>query len=138
GTCNAGFGDCDLNGSTGCETNTRISPANCGSCGVVCPARANATTSCAAGTCGFICNAGFADCNAVATDGCETDIRTSPVNCGGCGMACSFANASATCMAGACAIGTCNAGFGNCDGLSANGCETNTLASASNCGTCGT
>ncbi len=35
-----------------------------------------------------------------------------------------FANASATCSGGACALGACNSGFSNCDGNAANGCET--------------
>lgn len=43
-----------------------------------------------------------------------------------------------TCIAGnRCSIGVCVAGRGNCDRDSANGCETNLLASADNCGGCG-
>src|SRR6185295_5478105 len=42
----------------------------------------------------------------------------------------------ATCGSGSCAIASCNAGFGNCDGNDANGCEV-ALTSLTNCGTCG-
>ena len=34
----------------------------CGRCGDACPARANATTTCSGGSCGFTCLAGFDDC----------------------------------------------------------------------------
>jgi hypothetical protein len=34
-------------------------------------------------------------------------------------------------------VAACNAGFGDCDGMAANGCETNTTSSAQNCGSCG-
>ena len=52
------------------DTQTDLS--HCGACGNACPARANATSTCAAGACGFTCNAGFADCNMDPDDGCET------------------------------------------------------------------
>ena len=48
----------------------------------------------------------------------------------------SVANATATCTSGVCGF-TCNAGFGNCDGNAGNGCETNLLTDATNCGQCG-
>jgi len=35
----------------------------------------------------LICDAGFADCNGKASDGCEIDLRSSRENCGGCGKA---------------------------------------------------
>ena len=34
-------------------------------------------------------------------------------------------------------VGDCPAGTGNCDGSAANGCETDTMTSADNCGACG-
>jgi hypothetical protein len=69
-------------------------------------------------------------------NGCETPLNTL-TNCGGCGVSCSRANASATCGTRMCRIATCNSGFGNCDSMDANGCE-NTLDSLENCGACGT
>jgi hypothetical protein len=39
--------------------------------------------------------------------------------------------------AGSCNHGTCAAGFGDCDGNSANGCEDDVTKDAANCGSCG-
>jgi hypothetical protein len=81
------------------------------------------------------CPAGFADCNHLGADGCETPLGTVS-NCASCGNACAFANAAPACAGGACALGACNLGFGNCDGNAANGCETS-LTTATDCGGCG-
>ena len=57
-------------------------------------------TSCTGSGCSFTasaCAPGFADCNGIATDGCETDITTS-TNCGRCGHDCG----GAQCLNGAC------------------------------------
>jgi len=51
------------------------------------------------------------------------DPTTDPSNCGGCGRSCVVANASAECIAGECAVGTCTGGFRDCDGDPLNGCE---------------
>ncbi|MDO9022185.1 MAG: hypothetical protein Q7V43_34980 [Myxococcales bacterium] len=88
------------------------------------------------GDCTFTCGAGYGDCNSVASDGCEVPLATSAAHCGGCGRPCgSRANAAATCAGGACAY-ACNAGFGDCDGDGANGCETQLSTSAQHCGAC--
>jgi len=135
--CEAGFGDCDRSAANGCEVDTRTSLTHCGACGTACPARANAAASCASGTCGFTCATGFADCDGNAANGCEVDTRTSLTHCGMCNRACAFANAGATCTAGACGLGVCTSGFGNCNATAGDGCEANLATSASNCGTCG-
>lgn len=49
---------------------------------------------------------------------------------------CDAPNATATCALGACAVGACVAGFGDCNGLPADGCETN-LQTVNDCGACG-
>lgn len=50
---------------------------------------------------------------------------------------CSYPNARAECSpSGACSLVGCLPGFGDCDGMNANGCETNTNEAA-NCGACG-
>jgi F5/8 type C domain len=136
-TCAAGRADCDMDPANGCEADVAGNVASCGGCGVVCPARANATSACAAGVCGFACAAGFGDCDRDAANGCETDTRASVAHCGGCGMACApRANATASCAAGSCAY-ACADGFADCDGSAANGCETDTRTSLANCGACG-
>jgi hypothetical protein len=182
GMCNAGFGNCDANPANGCEISTNTDNANCGACGRVCAAgqvcaAGACTTTCAAGTtncsgdcvntstdprhcgaCGRACalanvavNAcsggacviggcatGFGDCDGMAANGCETNLRSADVNnCGGCGVRCTFANAAATCATGTCALGACNTGFANCDGSAANGCEVATNSDNANCGMCG-
>jgi hypothetical protein len=135
--CSAPFGNCDDAIANGCETNTNTSVAHCGRCGNACPTRAHASSSCDTGTCAFTCEAGFADCNGDAEDGCETDLNASAGNCGACGRTCSVAEGSAVCAMGACAVGTCNAGNADCDGVVGNGCEVNTRSTLAHCGACG-
>jgi hypothetical protein len=136
--CDAGFDDCDGDASNGCEADTRVSTAHCGACGTVCATRANAATTCVAGACGFACDAGFRDCDGDASNGCEVDIRTSTTHCGSCGMACAMlASGAPVCSAGACGV-ACELGFGNCDGVLANGCEVDTRVTVTHCGMCGT
>ncbi len=64
------------------------------------------------------CQPGFACCN----DEC-IDLLTDVDNCGACGNACSFANASAVCDNGTCTLDACDNGWENCDQNDANGCE---------------
>ncbi|MBX3209946.1 MAG: hypothetical protein KF764_33255 [Labilithrix sp.] len=45
-------------------------------------------------------------------------------------------NAAPACAAGACSF-TCNAGFSDCDGNPANGCEARSSSDPANCGECG-
>lgn len=134
--CAAGFDNCDTMEINGCEASLRDDVAHCGSCANRCPARANATPLCRAGTCEFTCNPAFGDCNMSAMDGCEQSLRDL-AHCGACNRACSPSRASATCAAGVCAIGACNAGWANCDGMVSTGCETETSANAAHCGRCG-
>ena len=137
GLCNGSFADCDGDASNGCETNTAMATAHCGGCGMACAARSHSTASCAAGACVYACDEGFADCDGMASNGCEVDTRSTPAHCGACDHACVTANGTASCTAGACGVGACNTGFGNCDGDAANGCETSTATSVTQCGACG-
>jgi hypothetical protein len=77
----------------------------------------------------------MADCNQVAADGCEVDVRSNVDNCGGCGLVCNTEHGTPSCKAGTCSI-TCASGYGNCDGLAANGCETETNSNVQHCGGC--
>ncbi len=139
GSCNAGFFDCNAVAADGCEANVQTNPQNCGSCGFVCPNPPNATAACLNGQCVIgSCNAGFADCNGVFSDGCEVNINTSPVNCGACGDSCGpIPNGTVACVNGGCAVGSCNNGFADCDANPINGCETDVNTSVNNCGNCG-
>ncbi len=48
---------------------------------------------------------------------------------------CSLPHANPVCSEGVCRVGTCAAGYGDCDLASANGCETS-LVTATDCGAC--
>lgn len=112
-------------------------PANCGACGAAC-GLPNAVAGCTGGKCTVAgCSAGFADCNASVADGCEINAASDALNCGGCGKVCSLANATAVCSASACLVGSCNAGWGDCDGKASTGCEANLSSDPLNCGGCG-
>ena len=43
----------------------------------------------------------------------------------------------AACVGGACAVDTCLAPWGDCNGLAADGCERDPSVDANNCGACG-
>lgn len=135
-TCKPGYANCDNNIATnGCETNIGSDVTNCGACGATCSS-AGGTPSCTAGACQIACSAGFANCDGSAANGCEVNLGTDLANCGACGNACGTANATAACTAGACGL-ACNAGYADCNGLNADGCETSLLLDAANCGGCG-
>jgi hypothetical protein len=87
GTCNASFDDCDTDPGNGCEQSL-ITLAHCGACGTVCTLP-NATETCATGSCAVLaCNTNFGDCDAMASNGCETDLLRNNLHCGMCGIAC--------------------------------------------------
>jgi hypothetical protein len=118
--CNAGFGDCNGIYGDGCETNTNNDVQNCGACGMVCgPVNQASMVGCTGGQCHVLaCNAGFADCNGVYSDGCESNLSTDAQNCGFCGNVCpGTAHGVPKCITGACTI-RCNTGYKDCgDGL---------------------
>ena len=133
-TCNRGFGQsCGAPGQVCCNgfvcqgntcvcpvgqthcggscVNTQTDPSNCGACGNVCPVLTGAhNPSCSSGVCALICDAGWADCNDDASDGCETTLGT-PTDCLQCGDSCST-------FADECNNPVCNAN--GCDGQPAN------------------
>ncbi|MBI5535713.1 MAG: hypothetical protein HY898_23480 [Deltaproteobacteria bacterium] len=107
-------------------------------CGCVCQLP-HATTKCLGGVCSVSgCDPGWANCDGDAASGCETDITSSLSHCGDCGSSCVLAHAVSSCSAGTCTIVSCNAGYADCDGDAATGCEANTLADPMHCGSCGT
>jgi hypothetical protein len=86
--CLPGWGAC-VNENPLCLTDLSSNPEFCGGCGHSCPQVANGQRGCKNGVCGIgACNPGFADCNLKPNDGCEANLATDDMNCGGCGLAC--------------------------------------------------
>ena len=136
--CVGGWANCDKNDVNGCEINVSDGDkGNCGACGKTCN-ETNAGATCHSGSCLPACFPGFGDCDSNPDNGCETDLKSNALHCNGCGKACNPQNAQAAlCDNGACSYTACKAGFADCDGNKANGCETNIFQDKTNCGACG-
>lgn len=140
GSCNVGFANCNGITADGCEVNVLNNVQNCGACNVPCPNPPNATAGCINGQCVVAgCNPGFANCDGNFANGCETNILTSPNNCGNCGLVCGTPpnSTGSGCSGGNCFILGCVAPFLNCDGIFSNGCEINSSNNVNHCGGCG-
>ncbi len=101
---------CSLPGCAPCYVSNGI--ANC----------SERTTACAVAA----CDPGFSDCNGTYDDGCEISTATDPKHCGSCDVACTamVPNGQPGCASGHCVVGSCNAGWRDCNGLAEDGCET--------------
>jgi hypothetical protein len=131
--CAAGLGDCDGDPTT-CEATVDQSLVHCGFCNNPC-AIANGTPECAQGRCRVQgCDPGFDDCDGLPGNGCETTLATTTEHCGACRAACSNDHGNTSCNGSSCAP-NCATGFGDCDGLPENGCET-PLDRIDHCGVC--
>ncbi len=141
-SCNQGFDDCNSDPSDGCEVNTASDPHNCGSCGQDCSATGGTTNwACIQGKCQISnCPAGKGDCDGNASNGCETNLATDAKNCSFCGNDCSakVRHAAATCSSDTCGYTKCSAGWADCDGNKANGCEQDVATDPTHCGGCST
>lgn len=84
------------------------------------------------------CNAGLVDCDGNTANGCETNNNTDPANCGTCGNVCSLANATSSCVNGACTIGFCDPGFADCNLNPSDGCEVFLFGDPMHCNGCNT
>jgi hypothetical protein len=135
GNCNSPYQNCDGQYTSGCNIDLATDPEHCGSCGNPCTVM-NGTASCTGGTCTIAsCNLPHQNCDGKYSSGCNINLDTDPQNCGTCGNKCSAPNATSTCNIGTCAIAQCSAGFVNCNGVYADGCE---CAGTACCGAGGT
>ncbi|MBW2462431.1 MAG: putative metal-binding motif-containing protein [Deltaproteobacteria bacterium] len=130
-SCNSGWGNCDGNGSNGCETRLN-SLTHCGMCGSACN-RANASATCSTGSCRIdSCSGIFRNCNGSDPDGCETPIHTDS-NCSACSDNCSSPE---TCSGGPTAnICGCTP-RGSCSGPQDCGTQPDGCGGTVNCGSC--
>ena len=69
--CAAGFGDCNMQDTDGCETPLDSAVDNCGECGRTCGAGAHGSAACVAGECALACEAPWEDCDGDSSNGCE-------------------------------------------------------------------
>jgi hypothetical protein len=98
GTCYATCG-APLSNCGGVCVDERNDPNHCGSCTACSNGTQVATTDCRSSTCVVAkCNAGFADCNNNAGDGCEIALTSDNNNCGGCNNVCQ----GELCVSGTC------------------------------------
>lgn len=98
----------------------------------------SAGIECVAGECTVSgCKSGFKLCEGSNACVALTDTETGCGNLTSCSP-CLLPHAMQhICASGACYPSTCARGYSNCDGLAANGCETNTAQDPDNCNVCG-
>lgn len=80
-----------------------------------------------------LCNERDDDCDGDTDEG--FDLRTDPDHCGACDARCALPFAVSICVDGACAVGSCDEGWGDCNDDPEDGCETD-LTAPDACGTC--
>ena len=123
--CDAGYENCNLDPTDGCEIDTDTNVSNCGNCFSPCDYD-NAAASCNGGTCQMgACDPDYANCNGFTADGCEAHLTDEVAHCGTCATNCNtvFPNSDVSCNGGACIFAGCDPGFYDIDGSLSNGCE---------------
>ncbi len=144
--CVAGWQDCNGDAVDGCEIDLSHSAANCGACGNECPfpdpPRAHTSGLCVDGACDIGCDEGWGDCNADSTDGCETDLMISSMDCGSCGNRCGTAIARYGCQMGLCCnfVGQSCGFVGSypcCDGAACRGAPSRVCGAVPSCSPAG-
>ena len=130
--CLSNFGDCDTNAMI-CESDFRTDETDCGDCNTSCstagttpPSAGVPGNQCLAGDCNPNCDANHEDCDGQGPNGCEIDVRTNNMHCGGCNAPCNATGR--TCMNRMC---VCTGGLTLCGG----NC-VNTQTDNSFCGSC--
>ncbi len=134
--CPAGTTTCETS-RTRCDVDLASDRNNCGECGRACPPDnyyvrlgppgpyLEVVFLCVTGKCEMTCTPGYADCDGIPDNGCETSLNR-PESCGACGVKCP---GDEPCIEGKCG---CKLPEINCGGSCVN--PTN---DTSNCGGCG-
>jgi IgGFc binding protein len=92
--------------STSCF-DLQTSVTHCGDCAKACPLPDHAVPTCVGAACGFVCDAGFDDCNLDPTDGCEhNDLQDGPCTCTPGSTKSCYSGAPGTVGVGVCTSGT--------------------------------
>jgi hypothetical protein len=127
--CDAGYGDCDDDPATVCETIVDT-VKQCGACDIACDAP-YAVSGCENLACAVAsCDPGHGDCDGDATNGCEVTLD-SLQDCGACGKPCGLLG----CAGGVCSSEQCAAPAADCDGMNSD-CEVDLSTDADHCGAC--
>jgi hypothetical protein len=146
GACDSGWNDCNTDPSDGCETSLQNDPLNCGGCGTDCSAGPIPGAVCIEGACveNPCSPPTTGNCDKNPANGCEVDLTSDLNNCSFCGNNCVLPHATSKCEAepsgypvARCAVDKCDAGWFDCDGKAANGCESSASTDPSSCGGCG-
>jgi hypothetical protein len=119
--------------SDGCEINLSSDVNNCGLCARQCMNPGNATPVCTGGNCDFTCLPGYADCDMMVINGCETNLLSTS-NCGACTAACPGSTPRCQLNAGTYSCVACGASETYCSG--SNSCA-DLQTDPNNCGVCG-
>ncbi|MBW2460214.1 MAG: hypothetical protein JRH11_01125 [Deltaproteobacteria bacterium] len=130
--CEVGFGDCDADAATGCETDVTSSITDCGTCGTVCSAAPRSAPLCEMGACALVCDPGFGDCDGNPMNGCES-LLSGAATCGSCGISC--LDPTPICEGSPAPGFTCAASCAAPSVICGTVC-TSTEADAQNCGAC--
>ncbi|MBI5532026.1 MAG: LamG domain-containing protein [Deltaproteobacteria bacterium] len=98
----------------------------------------HASATCGGGQCALgPCDTDFADCDAVATNGCEGNLLNDPKHCGTCPTVCTASSGTPVCNQGTCGVSNCPTSTGDCNNDPSDGCETDLSTSTTSCGFCG-
>lgn len=141
-SCPTKRGNCDQDIFNGCESNLLTDPYNCNACDFAC-SFPHSMSNCSGGTCDLstlVCEPLWGNCDGWGGNGCESNLKDDPYDCGVCGNECvaeySQQVSSVYCRNSQCTIFSCRAGWGDCDDLYSTGCETPILNNNLHCGSC--
>lgn len=108
--------------------------ASCAACVVP-----NATSRCDSNlSCDIaVCYQEFDNCDGDPKNGCESNVRIDPDNCGGCGRRCPDLPHAVRGCGDACTIWRCQPGYRDCNAQASDGCEARVSDNPKQCGRCG-